>query len=253
MAKPMIKWVGGKRLMANEIISLLPEHTCYCEVFGGGGAVLLAKEPSRVEVYNDINGDLVSLFRVVRFHLDELLRELDWCVRSRQDFLDTITQPGMTEIQRAARFFLRIGWSFGGMGRHLGTHKTRSFASHANKMAALHEVQARLDGVLIEGLDYRKCIEKYDAKTTCFFLDPPYTSGAQYKDAPFTRDEHKELASVLHAIKGSWVLTYDDSEFVRGRYKDCTLKSISQKKGLKPPQGKRKALRQLIITPKEKR
>ena len=116
-ARPVIAWPGGKTRMLKHLLPLIPPHTLYCEVFGGGLALLLAKSQSEVEVINDINGDLVSFYRTCKYHLDPLLDELDLVTNSRQDFQDYLAQPGLTEIQRAARWFIRNKLSFGGMGR----------------------------------------------------------------------------------------------------------------------------------------
>ncbi|MES2572137.1 MAG: DNA adenine methylase, partial [Verrucomicrobiota bacterium] len=85
----------------------MPPHRCYVEPFAGGLAVLLAKERSSIEVLNDINGDLVNFYRCVRFHSDVLLTELEFVLNSRQEFTDFRHQPGLTDLQRASRWFFR--------------------------------------------------------------------------------------------------------------------------------------------------
>lgn len=116
MAKPIIPWIGGKRRLAKQILPLIPEHTCYVEPFCGAGAIFFLKEPSKVEVLNDINGDLVNLYRVVRCHLEEFVRQFKWAMVSRQVFeWLRITRPEtLTDIQRAARFYYLQKQAFGG-------------------------------------------------------------------------------------------------------------------------------------------
>ena len=100
--RPIVKWAGGKSRLLKSIMPLIPAHVCYCEPIFGGGAVLYAKDRAKVEVVNDINGNLVSLYRNLQFHLPALLEELEWLFASRQNLHDFIAQPGLTELQRAA-------------------------------------------------------------------------------------------------------------------------------------------------------
>lgn len=83
-AVPLVPWVGGKRRLAPHILPLLPEHTCYVEPFAGAAGLFFCKPPSKVEVLNDVNGDLVCLYRVVQHHLDEFMRQFRWSLTSRQ-------------------------------------------------------------------------------------------------------------------------------------------------------------------------
>ncbi|MBN1404175.1 MAG: DNA adenine methylase, partial [Opitutales bacterium] len=106
--KPILSWPGGKSRLARYILPLIPAHRCYVEPFCGGLGMFLSREVPccTVEVINDFNGDLINLFRVVKFHRDAFLDELDLCLNSREDFQTFIAQPGLTDIQRAARWFM---------------------------------------------------------------------------------------------------------------------------------------------------
>lgn len=84
MSKPIIPWVGGKRRLAKHILPLFPAHECYVEPFAGGAALFFLKTAAEVEVLNDINGDLVNLYRVVKHHLEEFVRQFKWALISRQ-------------------------------------------------------------------------------------------------------------------------------------------------------------------------
>ena len=115
-----IGWIGGKRALRRAILERFPDDEVgrYIEVFGGAAWVLFAKEKkaNQLEVYNDINGNLVNLFRCVKYHCGELQRELEWMLTSREQFFDCLTQyqaRGLTDIQRAARFFYAVKISFG--------------------------------------------------------------------------------------------------------------------------------------------
>lgn len=106
MNKPIVPWVGGKTRLAKHLLPLFPHHQCYVEPFCGAAGLYFAKEPSQVEVLNDINGELVRLYRVVQHHLEEFVRQFKWALSSRQIFeWQKMTRPEtLTDIQRAARF-----------------------------------------------------------------------------------------------------------------------------------------------------
>lgn len=115
MATPIVPWIGGKRRLAQPIFNRFPAHTCYVEAFCGAAAIFFTKEPSDVEVLNDINGELVNLYRVVQHHLEEFVRQFKWALTSRQVFeWEKKKAPeSMTDIQRAARFFYLQKLAFG--------------------------------------------------------------------------------------------------------------------------------------------
>lgn len=129
MTSPIIPWMGGKRRLADRLIPLFPPHECYVEVFAGGAALFFMRpQPAPVEVLNDLNGDLVTLYRVVQNHLEEFVRQFKWALSSRQIFeWQKMTRPEtLTDIQRAARFFYLQQHAFGGKvtGQTFGTATT---------------------------------------------------------------------------------------------------------------------------------
>ena len=129
MSSPIIPWMGGKRRLADRLIPLFPPHECYVEVLAGGAALYFMRPQSvPVEVLNDINGDLVTLYRVVQNHLEEFVRQFKWALSSRQVFeWQKMTRPEtLTDIQRAARFFYLQHHAFGGKvtGQTFGTATT---------------------------------------------------------------------------------------------------------------------------------
>jgi DNA adenine methylase len=111
-ALPMVQWIGGKRRLAKHILPLFPEHACYVEPFCGAAALFFLKAPSKVEVLNDVNGDLVRLYRVVQHHLDEFIRHFRWALASRElySWLKATPPATLTDIQRAARFSISSAW-----------------------------------------------------------------------------------------------------------------------------------------------
>lgn len=118
-AKPLVPWIGGKRRLAKHIVPLFPQHSCYVEPFAGAAAIFFLKEPVKVEVLNDVNSELINLYRVVQHHLDEFVRQFRWALTSRELFgwLKETPPATLTDIQRAARFFYLQKLAFGAKGR----------------------------------------------------------------------------------------------------------------------------------------
>ena len=252
--KPVVAWQGGKRWLTKELIPMIPDHAMYVELFCGGGALLCAKQPSQAEVINDLDSELVNLYRSVKWHLPELLRELEWSLNSREEFAGWKEQRGLTEIQRAARWFLRMKNGFGGSAQHFGRARMGGGAAHSSKegrLALLKEFNARLDKVVIENLDWRKCVELYDSKRALFFCDPPYTTGLAHYGAWTIDDLAQFREEGLDQMKGTWILTIDDTPANRGLFKDCIIKSFSRKNGINS--SKASTYHELIIRPNDGR
>ncbi len=114
-----LAYIGGKNRIAKKIIEIFPEHTTYVETFAGGAQVLFHKEPSPVEVLNDLDGDVVNFFRVCQFHHEELLRYFRFILVSAEWFalLKAENPESLTDIQRAARFFYLQKNAFAGLVR----------------------------------------------------------------------------------------------------------------------------------------
>jgi DNA adenine methylase len=238
--KPIISWPGGKSRLAKYILPLFPEHRCYVEPFCGGLGMFLSREPATdvVEVVNDFNGDLINLFRVVKYHPNAFIDELDLCLNSREDFEAFIAQHGLTDIQRAARWFMRRKNCFAGTDTSFTCTRTCAHSSMQGKLDEIRLLAARLDKVTIERLDYRECLARYDTGSTFFFVDPPYAQdgGGDYKG--WTREETAELAKLLAGLKGQWLLTVDDSEANRKLFgnwelipltRNCSMNNLTSK------------------------
>lgn len=216
-------WMGGKSRIAKRLCQLLPEHKCYVEVFAGAANLLFAKEKSKVEVLNDINSELINLFRVVRSHRRGFMNELSLVVQSRIVFADYRRQPGLTDIQKAARSYFIIKAAFGGLG---GTthpdfgYGTTGRARFCRTMfAAINRCHKRLDGVYIENLDFEDCFRRYDRPHTVFYCDPLYLEVGGYKER-FRSNDHDRLAVLLKNIKGKFLLTINNHPKIRAAYKN---------------------------------
>ena len=258
VSKPVVGWAGGKRWLVKELLPLIPKHKTYVELFCGGGALLCAKKPSAAEIINDKNSELVNLFRVVKWHLEPLLEELDWSLNSREEFNDWKEQLGLTDIQRAARWMLRMKNGFGGAPDQFGRSKEgkgASFSSKQGKIALLRAFNRRLDKVCIENLDWREAMNFYDAKNTVFFCDPPYTTGKSSTYGSWTIDDLAEFREEgLDRMRGTWILTIDDTRANRALFKDCFIQGYSRKNGInKRADGTTSDYHELIIRPDDGR
>jgi len=218
---PIVPWIGGKRRLAKHLLPLFDNpHTCYVEPFAGAAAMLFARPiPAKVEVLNDINRDLVTLYRVVQHHLDEFVRQFRWALSSREMFrwaqithVDTLT-----DVQRAARFYYLQRLAFGAKvaGQTFGVSATTPARLNRLRIEEeLSEAHLRLARVTIEHLPWADCIARYDRTETLFFCDPPYWCTEGY-GVDFGLDQYEQLADILSALKGRAILTINDHPAMR--------------------------------------
>lgn len=219
MATPIIPWIGGKRRLAKPILEKFPARTCYVEAFCGAAAIFFCKEPSKVEVLNDINGELVNLYRVVQHHLEEFVRQFKWALSSRQIFeWEQRKDPEtLTDIQRAARFFYLQKQAFGGLveGQTFGTSTTSGPRLNLLRLEEdLSQAHLRLYGTLIENLTWQDVVRRYDRPHTLFYLDPPYWETEGYGVA-FAFEEYERMAELARTIQGSMVISINDHPEIR--------------------------------------
>lgn len=227
--KSFIGWIGGKRALRKDILAAFPsEYSRYIEVFGGAGWVLFGKQTTgQMEVFNDADGSLINIYRCIKYHPDALAAELSGLPHSREMFLDCqnqFEQRGYTDIQRAARSLYLIKMSFGSDRRTFAT--APKIAS--NISVSFSEVQERLRKVIIEHLDFERLITIYDRPGALFYCDPPYIGTERYYRAGFSQQDHERLASVLHGIKGKFLLSYNDCDFARDLYADCIIQPLTR-------------------------
>jgi DNA adenine methylase len=252
--KPAVSWPGGKSRLLKYILPLIPKHACYCEPFSGGLAVLLAKQRSQIEVINDLNGELITFYRCVRFHPDVLLTELEFVLNSRKEFFDFRDQPGLTDIQRAARWFYRNKNCFGGANMDsFGTGATANsgaLGSRTSRMEAIRQLSLRLDSVCIEHLNWDHCIRLYDRPGTFFFIDPPYTECKAGMYEGWTDTDVQILRNSLESLRGKWLLTLNDTPSIRKIFAGCELRPIERRRGINNKAGSAPIYRELIISPR---
>lgn len=223
-AEPAAAWIGGKKHLAKRICAILAAtpHDAYCEPFVGMGGVFLrrAMKP-KVEVLNDISGDVVTLFRVLQRHPEALLRELRWrpAMRAEWERLKETREADLTDIERAACFLYLQTLAFGGKvhGRNFGVDPTAAHVFDVRRLAPrLLRIHDRLAGVVVEQLDWLAFIRRYDRPGTLFYLDPPYFgSETDYGPGVFLRGDFARMAEALQSIEGRFMLSINDRPEIR--------------------------------------
>jgi len=248
--KGPLSYIGGKNRIANQIIEIFPEHKTFVEVFAGGAQVLFHKEPSAVEVLNDLDGDVVTFFRVCQLHYDELVRYLKFTVISREwfDLLQAQDPKALTDIQRAARFFYLQKNAYAGLIRHrkFGYSIEEPSRFNPERIPELIEnTHKRLLRVQIESLPYEEILRRYDRPGTLFYLDPPYF-GRKLYNFNFSEADFIELAKRLGQLRGKFVLSLNDVPEVRRIFRRFHFREIDLAYTAQQTAGKR--FRELLIT-----
>jgi len=214
-------WYGGKYSHLKWLLPLLPPAHHYVEPFGGSAAVLLNRSPSPIETYNDLDGEVVHFFRILREQPGGLIAALKLTPYSRGEFASALLPPGdsPSDLERARRFFVRIGQSFS--ARHQGIASgdwsctrgeprrgmSREVSGWLSQIDGLDRVAQRLLRVQIENLPALDVIQRYDTPRTLFYCDPPYPHESRAEPNKgyaheMTDEDHRELARILHQIQG---------------------------------------------------
>lgn len=247
-------WVGGKTKLAKDIIDLIPqEHNIYIEVFGGAASVLYQKQPSKLEVLNDINGELINLHRAIRNNPQTLSMFLNDLFISREIFDDIRKRKikPKNNIERAAFYYYQLTQSFGSKGDNFAM-AAKSGRKPKNIYRDFKKISDRLKYVTIENMSFSKLIPLYDKEDAFFYIDPPYVSTESYykNTGGFGIKEHEQLAELLSKVKGKFLLSYNDSVIVRELYKDFNIRSTKEIEYTlgKNMHGKNKSVREVFIT-----
>ena len=229
MTHKLFGYPGGKWQLKNVIVSFFPVHHTYVDVFGGSASILLAKEKSNGEVFNDKNREIVNFFRVVKHRPTELVECSRHWIHSRTlfDELRNQTVP-FDEVERAFRFWVLLKDSYGSMGLTLGT-KREGIQSVMHARDYLDEVALRLRDVHIECLDFRECINCYHSQKSFFYLDPPYrnTRGGYTNYDLLSDDDWKDLKHLLSEIKGIFLLSSNTDPFIIDLFKGYEKRALN--------------------------
>ncbi|MFC3053302.1 DNA adenine methylase [Kordiimonas pumila] len=234
--RPAAPYIGGKRLLAAKIIKRIDavSHVTYAVPFVGMGGVFLRRDKApRAEVINDYSGDVATFFRILQRHYPHFMEMLKFQLTSRKEFerLRKANPDTLTDLERAARFLYLQKMAFGGLrtGQAFGAHVTGPVRFNILKLGPLLEdIHERLAGVAIECLHYEQFIKRYDRTTTLFYLDPPYYGIEDYYGRNlFHRDDFQKLAGQLAKIKGSFIMSINDTPEVRHIFRAFTIEEAS--------------------------
>lgn len=231
VTRPLVRYFGGKWRLAPWIVAQFPPHRVYVEPFGGGGSVLLRKPRSYAEVYNDMDEEMVNLFRVARDRGEELVRALKLTAFARREFYLACNFDAVCPLERARRTVVRSFMGFGSNAIHAISTGFRSNCNRSgttpamdwrNYPDALVGIVERLRGVVIECRDAWEVMTAHDGSDTLYYLDPPYigeeraSAGKHMYRHEMTEQEHEALLGALTALEGMVVISgyrnplYDD-------------------------------------------
>lgn len=220
ISRSPLRYMGSKATLAPEIIRRMPEgYEIFAEVYGGGMSVLLRKPRTKREIYNDLNGRVCNFFRVLRDDTRWLVRAIKWTPFSRAELKRAWFYDGDDPRQQALATYI-IAWQSWGAsqrdqsGWRFQVKSRRAAIRDWNNVKPLWETAERLKGIQIENDDALNVLKRYDTPKTLFYVDPPYLHSTRMKDAlrkgykhEMTDEQHVELASVLHGLKGMVMLS----------------------------------------------
>jgi DNA adenine methylase len=226
-------YYGGKQNHLKHILPILPEVDHFCETFCGSAAVMLNRKPSKIETLNDLNGDIVNFFRMLRDRPDDLIRKLELTPYAYEEFTNAWI-PCDDEIERARRFYIRTQMDVAKAGnrkdKSWSCNKSVSSSGHSycvknfhSKVDRMYEVAKRLMNVQIDNRPAEDLIVKYDNKKTLFYCDPPYLPATRKSSNDYkfelSLEGHQSLAKVLNKAKGMVALSGYDHPVMDEMYK----------------------------------
>jgi len=222
-----LKYFGGKFYLAKIIISLIPaDHRNYIEPFAGGANVLLQKYRSKVEVYNDLDSNVVNFFKILQSKPTELVKTAERLPYSRLLFNEFKKEYHSldNDFQKALYFYYINRSCFSG-GQTDITHNGWSGGNHdrpkiyQNKLKTFQSIADRLKGVYIENSSFETILSKYDDAKSVFYVDPPYIGRGHRYHGNFQESDHRKLADILNSCRGRIILSYYDDSLISELYK----------------------------------
>lgn len=245
-------WYGGKYSHLDWLLPLLPQTQHYCEPFGGSAAVLINKQPSDVETYNDIDGEVANFFRVLREEKDELLYVIGMTPFSREEFQKAINSNGkneeLTNLERARRFFVRARQVRTGLAQTASNGRWANCLSTSRagmagavsrwlgSVEGLEFIASRLLRVQIEHDDALTVIQRYDSIETLFYCDPPYPHSSRGDKNAYKYEMsdlmHVKLAEILKTAKGKVAISGYRCQLMDELYQGWNMHVARTKKAL---------------------
>jgi len=230
MISSVISRQGGKSRLVKYITPLFPPHKFYAEVFGGAAWILLNKEESLIEIFNDVEGNIINLFRIIRDFPGEFVNRLRYDIIARETF-DKYKEAdfySLDPFDRAVKYYYVYCNSFSYDMKSLIKRNTVTNPNRfISRLPDLVEIFAkRMENVVIENLDFRDFFNKYNGKEWLFYLDPPYY-GVEGYNSPFLEKEHQDLASILtNNFESKFILSYNDTPEIRNMYSQFNIQTI---------------------------
>lgn len=254
--KPPISYFGGKSRLADWIAGMLPPHRVYVEPFMGSGAVFFAKQPAKHEILNDLDGEVVNFFRMLRERPDDLELACQLTPYARQEYAEAVVaEPAEDPVERARQWFVLSTQSFGAISKR-GTGWSTSIVQNSNnprtvrnRIARFALAAARLSEATIEQRDALEIVVQYDATDAVMYLDPPYLGDVRtshrdgrrphgdYVHEFATNEEHRELAAIVHTLEAHVIVSGYASDLYEELYPDWhridrqVLARASQRRG----------------------
>ena len=220
--KSPVKWIGGKSKMVKKLIPLIPDHRCYVEIFGGAGWLLFGKEPSKVEILNDFDSNLINFFSVIKNAPDQFISSFDYVLVSRETFNEYKQKYKNNEfddaIEKAHVFYylVQVGFASDMHNPIFGTGcQSRNGLRLEQVEDSIRQAHNRLRRVTIENKSFEDIFRIYDNADTFFYLDSPYRNTKQYAVGKFTDDQYRMLAYCCKNAKGKWLYTINDDEYIK--------------------------------------
>jgi DNA adenine methylase len=258
----IVNWYGGKNKLARQIISMMPPHEHYVEVFMGGASVFFQKPKSPRNTLNDFNGNLVNLFVQVRDNYEALAKKCEWTLYSREEYnkFYRLYQNKFKDIDDTTRAMMYLFLIRASFNSQIETDFSASIESNSasfnlSMLERIKLARNKLDGCVIENRSFEEILEKYGSLDNSFlYLDPPYWVTMQesnYYEHAFSKLQHIGLFLHLKKCTAPWILSYDDVPEIVELYKDFTILrlSVTYSLGLKK---RTRKLDELIITNLEK-
>ena len=255
--EPIAPYLGGKRLLAKTIVPIIEKipHNIYAEPFMGMGGIFFRRtQKPKCEAINDINSEIVNMFRMVERFPDYLADMLKFKICSRAEFKQMLATPPLllTELERAVRYLYIQKNAFGGKvrGQAFGVDVGRSGRLISEKLIPqIQELHRRLARVYIESLPYKEFITRYDRKDTLYYLDPPYWNCENdYGKGIFGKADFDELAKRLKEIKGKFIMSINDVPEIRHIFRFFYIQEVKTRYTIATKEtGQSKQAKELLI------